>query len=65
MFGEPDPPPVRYILVNRSFDALAAVSAHPADVMRWTRETCWVPRYNDEETILLCPRSMAAIQPWR
>jgi len=64
-FDALDPPPVRYILVNRSFDALAAVSAHPADVKRWTREPRWVARYNQEDTILLCPRSMAEIQPWR
>jgi len=64
-FDALDPPPVRYILVNRSFDALAAVSAHPADVMRWTREPRWVARYNQEDTMLLCPRSMATIQPWR
>ncbi|MFQ5463975.1 MAG: hypothetical protein ACE5E5_15290 [Phycisphaerae bacterium] len=64
-FDALDPMPLRYILVNRSFDALAAVSAQPADVARWTREPRWIARYNQEDTMLLCPRSMAAIQPWR
>ena len=63
-FDALDPPPVRYILVNRSFDALAAVSAHPADVARWTRETRWIARYNQEDTMLLCPRAMAEIRPF-